>query len=68
MPTEHFNASTRSGTLGGTVLALLFQINWSGLVNTAIVAAVGASTSFMVSVLLRWLGKKCFQRDTHQRP
>lgn len=58
MQTENFNASTRSGTLGGTLLALLFQINWPGLLNTMIVAGVGATTSFIISMILRWLGKK----------
>lgn len=58
MDSNHLTGSTKTGTLGGTLLALLFQLNWPGLFQTIIVAAVGAATSFAMSVLLKYLGRK----------
>ena len=58
MHTENFNSNTKSGTLGGTIIALLFQVSWSGILNTMIVAAVGAATSFLVSMGLNYLSRK----------
>ncbi|RYF89827.1 MAG: hypothetical protein EOO03_05090 [Chitinophagaceae bacterium] len=61
MYTDNFNASTRNGTFGGFCLVLLLQINWPGLANTILIAAVGASTSFLVSFGLQYLGRKFLQ-------
>ena len=61
MYTQNFNGSTRSGTLGGTLLVLLYQLSWTGLLQTAIVAAVGATTSFLISMGLRYVGRKYFK-------
>lgn len=52
--------STKAGTLSGTLLALLFQ-NWGGLLNAALVAAVGAISSFIVSLLLNRIKRKLFK-------
>jgi uncharacterized membrane protein len=62
MNTEIFNTETKTGTFGGTLLVLLFQLNWSNLLQTAVIAAVGAATSFLVSVGLRWLGRRLFKK------
>lgn len=56
------HTNTKTGTLGGTTLALLFQVNWPSLVQTILVAAVGAATSFAVSMLLRFLSGKIRKR------
>jgi hypothetical protein len=58
MESQSFNVNTRSGTLGGTLLVILVQVNWAGLFNTALIAAVGAVTSYSVSVALGWIGRK----------
>ncbi|MBC7937966.1 MAG: hypothetical protein H7Y86_21675 [Rhizobacter sp.] len=61
MYTDNFNASTKSGTLGGTLLVLLFQLSLPELLQTIIVAAVGATTSFLVSMCLRYVSRKFFK-------
>jgi hypothetical protein len=55
-PFQHPN--TIIGTMGGLLLVLLFKINNEDLVASAILAATGATVSFLVSVLLRWLWKQ----------
>lgn len=45
------------GTAAGTLLSALPQIGTDELLKTAILAALGATVSFLVSVLLRWLRK-----------
>ncbi|RYG51057.1 MAG: hypothetical protein EOO01_09345 [Chitinophagaceae bacterium] len=62
MLTENFNTATKSGTYGGTLLVLLFQIQWGSLFHTILIAAVGAATSFFVSMALRWVGRKWLER------
>jgi hypothetical protein len=49
--------TTKAGTLGGTLLILLVKVNFSELVSTAVLAAVGASVSFAVSIGLKQLIK-----------
>ena len=51
---EQFNHNnTRIGTLGGTLVVLLFKVNMDEIMQTAFMAAVGATVSFGISVLLR---------------
>ncbi len=51
-------AGTRTGTLGGTVLVILSSITFTDIVQTSILAAIGAAVSFVVTVLL----KRVFRR------
>jgi hypothetical protein len=44
--------NTKTGTASGTLLVLLLKINLADLLSTALLAAVGATTSFLISVLL----------------
>lgn len=69
MYTENYTTSTRNGTYGGTLLAILLQVNLPGLLNTVIIAAVGAATSFFVSVALRYISQKYFTKPAakHKR-
>jgi hypothetical protein len=46
------------GTAGGTLLVLLFQMNSADIVTSAILAAVGTTVSFGISVLLKCLMRK----------
>ena len=46
------NDSTVIGTAGGTLLAL-FAIPASSIVTTIVLAIIGATTSFVVSLLLK---------------
>jgi hypothetical protein len=48
-------SGTRTGTIGGTLLVVLIQINFQELLKTAILAAIGASVSFLVTVGWNWL-------------
>ena len=57
MITEHFASPTRTGTFGGTLLVMLLQLNLNALLHTIVIAAVGAATSFCVSIALNQLTK-----------
>lgn len=57
METNYAN-DAKAGTLGGTLFILLVKINFSELLSTAILAAVGAFVSFSVSILMKWGIKK----------
>jgi mannitol-specific phosphotransferase system IIBC component len=52
---NHFNGNTIAGTVGGTFLVVILQADMQELANTAIMAAVGAAVSFIVSVLLKYI-------------
>ena len=49
--------STAIGTAGGTLLSVLAIPN-STILATVVLAAIGAVTSFFVSVFVKWLWKK----------
>ena len=46
---------TKAGTIGGTLLTIICNIHLADLTRTAVLAAVGATISFAVSIFLRWL-------------
>lgn len=48
---------TKTGTIGGTLTILLANINSGDLIKTAVLAAVGALVSFMISYLMKELVK-----------
>lgn len=47
------NTSVRNGTISGTLLTIAATINKDDILKTAILAAIGAVVSFMVSLLLK---------------
>jgi hypothetical protein len=51
------NLSLRAGTASGTFLSILPNILSEDIAKTIILAVVGATASFMVSLLLKWLTK-----------
>ena len=53
-----FMTNTRTGTAGGTLLVTLLNVNFSDLLETAILAAVGAAVSYLVSVGMKRLLRK----------
>ena len=53
------NGNAKAGTVGGVILVLLFKININELLSTAVLAATGAVVSFGVSVLLKYIVKRC---------
>lgn len=52
------NVDTKAGTLCGTLLVVLVQIDPSELLKTALLAATGAAVSFAVSTGLKWLVRR----------
>jgi hypothetical protein len=52
------DADTRSGTIGGTILVIVLQIDTTQLLSTIILAATGAVVSFAVSVFCKYAWKK----------
>jgi hypothetical protein len=51
------NISLRVGTASGTFLSVLPNILSEDIAKTIILGVVGATVSFMVSLLLKWLTK-----------
>jgi len=49
---------TRTGTLGGTLLVIILNIDATQLLSTVILAASGAVVSFVMSVFCKYLWKK----------
>ena len=49
---------TKTGTVCGTLLVLLFKLNSEDLLASAVLAVVGASVSFLVSVFWKWVLRK----------
>lgn len=52
------NLPLRAGTVGGTFLIVLLQISSGKIVETGVLAVVGAVVSFGVSLLLRRLTRR----------
>ncbi|UPQ78276.1 hypothetical protein M0M57_11670 [Flavobacterium azooxidireducens] len=50
--------STLVGTVGGTFLSMVPNLNSEDLIRTVILATVGAIVSFSISVLLKYLCRK----------
>ena len=56
--THHHDSTTALGTLTGTVFTVAATIDTQDYMKTAILAIVGATVSFAVSVFLKWLWSK----------
>ena len=54
MTETNFTGHTKYGTLGGIITILLYNINTGDVIKTAVLAAIGASVSFIVSLGLRY--------------
>ena len=55
---QHIGAGTILGTVSGTVLTVIANIDSQDIIKTGILAALGAVVSFCVSVLMKWLVKR----------
>jgi len=58
MKPSYFDSNTKAGIAGGTLLSIFLNIHYPQIAQTAILAAVGAVTSFVVTVILKMLIKK----------
>jgi mannitol-specific phosphotransferase system IIBC component len=54
----HHDHSTALGTVTGTVLTVVAQIDSHDYLKTVILAMVGAIVSFVVTLFLKWVVKK----------
>lgn len=52
------NQPTLMGTVGGTLLSVMANLGSSDVVKTMVLASIGATVSFIVSLLLKCLFKK----------
>ncbi len=50
--------STKAGTIGGTMLTVLWVIEQEDIVKTGVMAVIGAAVSFTVSLVLKWVVRK----------
>ncbi len=55
---NQIESGTILGTVSGTVLTVVMNIGSSDIIETVVLAALGAVVSFSVSLLLKWLVKK----------
>lgn len=59
MSDSSFASEIRTGTAGGTLAVLLFNIfSTTDILHTVILSATGAAVSFVVSYLLKWIVKR----------
>lgn len=49
--------SLRAGTLSGTLLCIIGNVNGGDIIKSAVLAFVGATVSFLMTCLFRWLEK-----------
>ena len=55
MMSQVFDQNTKAGTIGGTLLTIVANIQSSDLLKTGILAAIGAVVSFGVTLFLKFL-------------
>ena len=48
-------STIRSGMLGGILFVILGNISSTDVIKTVVIAAVGAATSLLVTITLKWL-------------
>ncbi|MFZ9029295.1 MAG: hypothetical protein ACO2Z9_09795 [Crocinitomicaceae bacterium] len=58
MHLPHHDSTTTFGTITGTALSVFATIQSQDLLKTVVLAIVGASVSFFVSLFLKWVKKK----------
>lgn len=56
------NNNIKAGTITGTVLVLLSEIDTGHLLSTVLLAATGATTSYLVAALLRFISKRFYRK------
>ena len=55
---QHHEHTTALGTVTGTVFTVAANIDSHDYMKTAILALIGATVSFLVSVFLKWVWKR----------
>jgi len=59
--THHHDHTTIAGTVTGTVFTVAAHIESQDYIKTVILAMVGATVSFLVSILWKWITRR-FQK------
>ena len=57
MNIPHQDNTTLAGTVTGTVFTVAAQIDSQDYMKTVVLAVVGATASFLVSIFLKWIWK-----------
>ena len=57
MQVSHHDHTTVIGTVTGTVFTVAAQIDSQDYMKTVVLAVVGATASFLVSIFLKWIWK-----------
>jgi hypothetical protein len=63
--TNHIEGGTITGTIGGTLLAVVINISTQDISETIVLGTIGACVSFIVSMTLKHLLRKflgCIQK------
>ena len=55
---------TLFGTIGGTLLSVSANLSSGDMLKTVFLAAIGAMTSFLVSLGMKWIHKKCTKKSS----
>lgn len=55
MQVPHHDHTTALGTVTGTVFTVAAQIDSQDYMKTVVLAVVGATASFIVSLVLKWI-------------
>ena len=58
LQTMENNTGTKAGTIGGTLLTIIYNIRTEDVVKTIVLASIGAIVSFVVSLSLKILFKR----------
>ena len=58
MEHNYFDNTTKAGTISGTMLTVLANIYPEDLLQTAMLAAIGATVSFSITILLKAISKR----------
>lgn len=51
----HFDSSQRIGACGGMLLIVILQLSSGELIKTAVLAAIGGITSYIFTLLIKFL-------------
>lgn len=56
------HSTTIYGTAGGTLLSIFGTLGTGDVIKTIFLAIIGATTSFLLSMILKWLQKRILKK------
>jgi hypothetical protein len=62
MDNNFLNGNTRAGTIGGAFLVILLRVDYREILHTALLAAIGAIVSYIVSIFLKYIIRKFLRK------